>query len=268
MRAVLVQPEHCRRVAQACAGNRQLDPILDRRIFRLAHTEDVALLHVLFQQGLAGASTARTLPLAGASKVLLCEPYSSACCAIRPDVGHAAHGLRIEGTVFLAVIDDHLVDPRIATVRDHGLGIVQLAVRSPHLAGLANHRRHGSIDDHIAGHMQIGDALVRVNHRQLRPRLVAGFDVGLDLGTLGFRQGSDLREQIAETVVDVDAQLLDGRSVLLENIFEENGNRVTKHDGIGYLHHGGLEVQRQHDALLASHPASAPHRSRAGHADS
>ena len=33
------------------------------------------------------SSTTRTVPVAGISNVLSCEPYSSAACAIRPTLG-------------------------------------------------------------------------------------------------------------------------------------------------------------------------------------
>ena len=51
------------------------------------------------------------------------------------------------------------------------------------------------------------------------------------------------RQQVAETVVEVDAQLLESCDMLIEHILEINGNSMAEHNGVGYLHHGGLEVQ-------------------------
>jgi hypothetical protein len=46
--------------------------------------------------------------------------------------------------------------------------------------------------------VQVGDALVGVDHGQRRALRVDGGDVGLDLGLLGFRQRLDLGVKIAE----------------------------------------------------------------------
>src|SRR5690606_1766866 len=92
------------------------------------------------------------------------------------DVRHAAHGGRVEGAVGLAVLDHGLVHAGVAAVRNHGLGVLQLAFGVPHLAGVADHGRHGGVDDHIAGHVQVGDALVGVDHGQLGAGGVDGLD--------------------------------------------------------------------------------------------
>ena len=78
----------------------------------------------------------------------------------QPDIGDRAHGLRIKSAIGLAVFDHGLEQPRIAAVWDHCVGVMQLAIRAPHLARFTNHRRHGSIHDGIAGDMQIRDAAV------------------------------------------------------------------------------------------------------------
>ena len=58
--------------------------------------------------------TTRTVPSAGISNVLSCEPYSSAACAIRPTLGTepmvAGRRRRVP-----AVVDDGLVDAGVAT---------------------------------------------------------------------------------------------------------------------------------------------------------
>jgi hypothetical protein len=92
----------------------------------------------------------------------------------QPDVGHAAHGRRVELAVRLAVLDDRLVDAGVAGVGDHRLGVLQLARGVPHPAAVADHRRHGRVDDDVAGHVQVGDAAVRVDHGDRRALLVDG----------------------------------------------------------------------------------------------
>src|SRR5574340_893718 len=144
-----------------------------------------------------------------------------------------------------AVVDDRLENAGVVAIRDHRLGVVCLAVGAPHLAAVADHRWHGSVDDHIGGDMQVGDALVGIHHRQLRLLLEAGLDVGFDLFTLGIRQRGDFRQQVAEAVVDVDVEFLDGCGVFVEHILEVDGDSMAEHDGVGDLHHRGLEVQGQ-----------------------
>src|SRR5690606_12346494 len=65
------------------------------------------------------------------------------------DVGHAAHGRRVERTVGLAVLDHRLVDAGVAAVGDHRLGVLQFAVGVPHAAAVADHRRHRGIHDDV-----------------------------------------------------------------------------------------------------------------------
>ena len=166
------------------------------------------------------------------------------------DVRNRAHGLGIERAVGLAVVDDRLIEPRVGAVRDRGDDVVQLAVGAPHAAEFADHRRHRRVDDHVAGYVQARDALVGIDHGEARPFRVLGRDVVLDRFFLGLRQRLDLRQQIAEAVVEIDAELLERGGVLLDHIGEEHGNGVAENDGIGDLHHGRLDVQREQHAFL------------------
>ena len=98
--------------------------------------------------------------------------------------------------------------------------------------------------------MQVGDALVRVHHRQFGPGRKARLDIGVDLRARRFRQLGDLRVKVAQAVIEVDAQFVQDGGVLGEGIGKKDGDRVAEHDGIGDLHHGRLEVQRQEHALV------------------
>ncbi len=70
------------------ARHRELDPVLDRRVLDLAHAEDVAGLDLPASiRTLPSSATTLTVPSAGMRKVLSCEPYSSAACAIKPTFG-------------------------------------------------------------------------------------------------------------------------------------------------------------------------------------
>ena len=59
--------------------------------------------------------------------------------------------------------------------------VLPLAGGVPHLPGVADHRRHRRVDDDVARHVQVGDAVVGVDHRERRARPASrGGDVGLD----------------------------------------------------------------------------------------
>ncbi len=150
----------------------------------------------------------------------------------------------------LAVVDGGLEQRRIATIGDRGDHVVQLAVGPPHLARLADHRRHRGIDDHVARHVEIGDAAIGVDHGEAGAPGVLGLDVGLDRGLLGLGQGLDAGHHVAHAVVGIDAQLLQGGAMLLEHVGEEHRHAMAEQDGIGDLHHGRLDVQREQNAVL------------------
>mmetsp|Transcript_108236 Transcript_108236/g.149559 ORF Transcript_108236/g.149559 Transcript_108236/m.149559 type:complete len:486 (-) Transcript_108236:841-2298(-) len=204
--ALGVQPEDHLGSGGAAARHGQLHPVLDRDVLRLAHAPDVTLFHLVLQHHLAGggmddADRAVALDLEG----LVVGAVLLRLLGHEADVGHGAHGRRVERTVLDAVIDRNLEDPSVAAVGDDGLAVVQLVVGRPHLAGGPDHRGHRGVDDDIARHVQVGDALVGVHHRHLRALGVDRLDVGLDGRPLVAGQGFDLIVDIAQAVLGVDA---------------------------------------------------------------
>src|SRR6267378_4472757 len=101
---------------------------------------------------LPSSATTRTVPFAGTSKVLSCEPYSSAFCAINPTLGT--------------------------------------------------------------------EPIVGIDHGEARSFRVLGLDVSLDRFFFSCRQRLDLRQQIAEAVVEIDAKTFQRGGVLLDHIGE------------------------------------------------
>ena len=77
-----------------------------------------------------------------------------------------------------------------------------------------------------------------------------GFDVGFDLGLLLRWEALNFGDQIAEAVVEVDAEFLDHAGVLGDEVLEEDPHGVAEDDRVGDLHHGGLQVEREEDAVL------------------
>ncbi|MNZ79591.1 hypothetical protein D3C78_981980 [compost metagenome] len=97
--------------------------------------------------------------------------------------------------------------------------------------------------------MQVGDALVGVDHGQRWTHVVDSFDVGFDLRLLLSWQGLDAGVQVADTVVQVEADLFQYCGVLVQRVLVVLGNDLAEHDRVGDLHHGGFQVHRQQHAL-------------------
>ena len=80
------------------------------------------------------------------------------------NVGNGAHRGRIERAVGFAVVDDGCVHAGVGRVRNDGLAVLAFAFWIPHLSAVTDHCGHRSVDDDVAGHVQVGDALVGIDH--------------------------------------------------------------------------------------------------------
>ena len=94
------------------------------------------------------------------------------------NIGNGAHRRRIERTVLFAKIDRLGVKPRIAAVGNDRFRVLLLSVLVPHLAGGSNHCWHRSVNDHVAGYVQVRNPLVRIYHRDIRPILDRRRNIG------------------------------------------------------------------------------------------
>ena len=226
----------------------KLDPVPDRGILRLAHPEDIPFFHLLLQQGRPGSVHGADRPVSRSLERLVVGTVLLRLLRHKTDVRNGSDGRRIKCSVFLAILYDGPIRRRVTPIGNHRLRVLQLSVRTPHFPRVANDDRHGRVDDDIARHMQVRDALGRIDHRECRPILVHGLDVRLDFRPFRIRQFLYFHVQIAQAVVGAHAQLFQYRRVLVENVFIEDRNRVPEHDRVGYFHHGRLEVQRQEHA--------------------
>ena len=168
VRAALVEPEHGGRPGRAGALDREPHPVGHRGVLGLAAAPDVAGLDVVLEQRVAGAvddaHAAGGLDLEG----LVVAAVLLGLLRHQADVGRGAHRRRVERAVLAAEVDRLRVEGGVAGVGDHGLGVLLVAVGVPHLARGADHRRHRGVDDHVAGDVQVGDAAVGVDHREVR----------------------------------------------------------------------------------------------------
>ena len=97
--------------------------------------------------------------------------------------------------------------------------------------------------------MKVGDAFVGIDHRKRGALCVDRLDVGLDRGLLIGGEFRDLRDQVAEAIVEVDAEGIERGGVLGDEVLEEHLHCVTEDDRVGNFHHRCLHVQREQHAI-------------------
>ena len=243
MGTALIQPEDGGCAARAGAFDCQLDPIADRGVLRLARAPDITRLHLVFGEdasrriGHANGAMARDFEGLVVRTVFFC------LLRHEPDIGHGTHLDRIERAIGAAEIDDGLVNRGISAVRNDGQSILRLTLGVPHLAAFADHGRHRCVDDHIAGHMEVGDAFVRIDHGQRGSGGERRSQSGLEPRFFRGGQLSHFGHEVAESVVEIDAELVERRGLRADEVPQKNLNRVAEEHGVGDLHHGCLEME-------------------------
>ncbi len=216
----LVQPEHRRVAGRAGPGDGQLDPVADRHVLGLARPPDVPCVHVVLEQGVAGGVDDADRAGGGDLERLVVGAVLLGRLRHQTDVRDRAHRRRVVGAVLAAVVDHGLVDAGVRRVRDHRQGVALLAVGSPHVPGGTDHRRHRGVDDDVARDVQVGDALVGVDHGQLGTLRQPLLDGRADRLAVGERVGR--AQEGAEPVVGRDAGGAQLVAVLLEDLGEEH----------------------------------------------
>ena len=247
MGAGLVEPEDRRGLAGAGAGDGELHPVADRGVLGLAGAPDVAGLHVVRHQHVTGGVADLDLARSGDLEGLVVRAVLLGRLGHQADVGHRAHRRGVERAVGPAVVDRGLVDAGVGRVGDHREGVLLLARCVPHLARGADHRGHRGVDDDVGGHVQVGDALVGVDHRERGAGGQARLEGGLDLGPVLHRV--EAGEDAAQAVVGRQARGGQLLAVLGEDVLEVGAHDVAEDDRVGDLHHRGLEVRGEEDAL-------------------
>ena len=250
VRAVFVQPENGGSLRGAGAGDGELHPVADRRVLGLAGAPDVAGFDGMLKQDLARGIDDADGAGAGDFKGLVVRAVFLGGLRHEADVRHGAHGSRVESAVLFAEVDGGLIDAGVAAVRDDGEGVLKLALGVPHLARGADHGGHRGVHDDVARDVEVGDALVGIDHRERRAGGVGGLDVGLDLRLLVGGEGLDLTNQIAEAVPQIHAERGEGGGVFGEEVLEEDLDGVAENDRVGDLHHGGFQVDGEQDVVL------------------
>ena len=98
--------------------------------------------------------------------------------------------------------------------------------------------------------MQVGDAVVGIDHGQGRTGLEGGINGSPDLcGAVG-RELLQTGVEIAQAEIRVDPDGVEIIAVPVEDVGQEGTHRVSEEDRVGDLHHRRLEVDRPQQVLL------------------
>src|SRR6185437_5022849 len=114
--ARLVQPEERGRSRRAGARHRELHPVPDRQILRLAHAPDVAGAHLVLDQHASAAIEDAYRAGGGDLEGLVVRAVLLGCLRHQADVADVAHRRDVIRAVLFAVLDDRLIDARVAAV--------------------------------------------------------------------------------------------------------------------------------------------------------
>ncbi len=230
MRAGLIQPEHRLTAFGLLPVDRQFDPILDRGLPGGGRAPDVALFHLVFVEDVAVCQNQTDSAVGRDFKRGRVRSVLFGLLRHQTDVLHRASRGRIQRAGFLEIGNRLVVDAGVGTVGDHAVGVGGLAVRAPAFSPGADQRGQGGIDDHVGRHMQVGDALFRVDHIQRRAGVDHGLDISLnrlELGHLGHAV-----QQRAKARVGVDPCGTQRVAVGVEHRFQELVDGMAEDDRV------------------------------------
>src|SRR5699024_763284 len=170
----------------------------------------------------------------------------------QPNVWHRSHGGWVECTVGAAVFNDNLEDTGVRGVWNNSQGVLGFVILIPHLTAGANHGWHGGINDDVGWDVQVGDAAVRVHHRQVRTVVVGVYnfvanafgDVTVQVAESGFNS--------SQAVICRKAGFLQLWTKFTEDFWEVGLDDVPEQYRVRNLHHGGLQVRREQHAFVFS----------------
>lgn len=94
------------------------------------------------------------------------------------NVRYMTHGGVIELAVLFAIVNDGTIDASIAAVGNDAHHVFEGIVLVPHPTRVTHNVRHRGVNDHVAGNVQVGDALRGVDHGQTRAAGVRGLMCG------------------------------------------------------------------------------------------
>ena len=156
---VLVQPERDLGSSGPGAGHNELDPVLDGDVLDLTHPPDVASLHSVLVDLVAGSIGDSDGTLRGDLKSL--KVYG---CVVK--------------LTFLLVVLIGVVNIIVGPVGDETLDLLELLILVPHLNTVDV--EHEGVNVDIAGNVEVCGAIVKVNYGKSGPGLVLLHNVSLN----------------------------------------------------------------------------------------
>lgn len=247
--AGFIEPEDGGRAGEAGAVDGEFNPVADREVLGLAGAPDVALLDGVFEEGLTVGVDDADGAGGGRFEGLVVGAVFFGGLGHEADVGNGADGGGVERAVGFDEVDGGLVNAGVAAVGNEGEGVAGVAFGVVDFATGAEERGDGGVDDDVGGDVEVGDAFVGVDVGEGGAGGEGGLDVGLDGGFLVGGEFLDLGNEVAEAVVEINAEGGEDGGVFGEEVFEEDADGVAEEDGVGDLHHGGLEVEREENAV-------------------
>jgi hypothetical protein len=161
--------------------------------------------------------------LAGDLEGLVVEPYSSAFCAMRPTLGTEPM-VAGRGAVLFAEVDRRPVDAGVAAVGDDGEGVLLLPAAFhiwPEVRIIAGMEASTMTS---LGTCRLVMPLSELTIAR-RGRRVGGGDVGLDRRPCSAGEPGDLLDEVAEAVVQVDAERASVAACLAKRSLKKAGRR-------------------------------------------
>ena len=150
----------------------------------------------------------------------------------------------------LTEVNHLLIDTCESRFRHNRFDVFQTAIRTVHLAAVTDHSRHRSVDDHVVRRVEVGDALVGIDHGQFRTAVQTSVQIATDFFLLGGGQLFNLVVQIDHAVVDVDTEFVKCGLVLGESVLVKDLHTMAKNDRVRDLHHGRFDVQGEHHTVF------------------
>ena len=244
MGARSVQPEDCFTIFCLLTVNCQSDPILDRGFARAGGTPDIARLNGMFMQDRPvfedhfDDTIRDNLECGGVAAVFF------GLLRHQTDILHRARGGGVQLACLFEILDRLVIDGRIGVIGDHAIGVMLGPVRAPAFAAGTDQGRHGGVDDHIRGHMQVGDATVAINHVKRWTLGHAGLDGRHDRGAV-----FDAGQQITKARIRVHAKGCHLIGIGFKDRCQIGFHGMAKDDRVRDLHHRGFHMQREQRAF-------------------
>src|SRR5690625_2883192 len=164
MGPVLIEPEHSGRVSGPRAGNCQLYPVANRDVLGLAGAPDISGGNLVGDEDVAGLVDNLDFSIRFDLEGLVMAAVLFGGLRHQAHIGHGPDRGRVQCTVLARIIDRGLVDTGVRAVGNYGERVGRGTVRAPHLAAAAYHGGHGRVDNHVGGHVQVGDPTVGIDH--------------------------------------------------------------------------------------------------------